>query len=251
MPRFEPTLAEAHPQLASVIAEHALGERQIVDEKRLGAPMKLLLQLVKTLVSSGATKGDLLELLHAEAPDADQQIESGLRDHFAEMDINRARVLCVTPDCGNDAMWANYAESHTGCALGFRHIDELSTALLEATPVTYSDERLVVGSGLDFLLYGDSEEIRKKTLQAVCFTKKMSWSYEHEWRALTWRPNEIARQYGDYPFHAGELESVTLGARATEATESKVRILLTQKYPDAKLYRMSVLRGDLTRTLVV
>jgi hypothetical protein len=157
-------------------------------------------------------------------------------------------VLCVAAEYDNDAMWANYAANHTGCVLGFRHIEQLSTPLLEAQPVTYSEGRPVVGSGVDFLLYGDTSELRERTLKAVCFTKKSAWSYECEWRVLTWRPNEADRQYGDYHFHGEELESVTLGARSSQETEAKVREFLLSKYPPSTtLYRIGVTNGEAVR----
>lgn len=41
------------------------------------------------------------------------------------------------------------------------------------------------------LLYGDSPDLPARTMSAVCFSKKLNWSYEQEWRALTWRREEI------------------------------------------------------------
>ena len=159
-------------------------------------------------------------------------------------------MLCVTTEYDNDAMWANYAENHTGCVLGFKHIEELSTPLLVAQPVKYSEERPIVGSGLDFLLYGDSSELGRRTLEAVCFTKKIGWSYESEWRVLTWRPNEHDLKHGDYRFYPEELESITLGARTSPATEAKVRQLMLAKYPSAILYRVALKNGETVRTKV-
>lgn len=249
MPRFEPTVAEAHALLPRVISS-VVFDAEALDEERLGPPMKTLLRLVRHLVANGLSREELPQMLRAERPDADHRMEVALRQHFEALDVNTARILCVTTDYRNDAMWGNYAESHAGCVLGFRHIEELSTPLLEARQVTYSEERPIVGSGLDFLLYGDSRGLQRKTLHAVCFTKKLGWSYEQEWRALTWRPNETDRRHGDYLFYPEELESVTLGARASEATESRVRELLAEKYPCACLYRMSVTNGDLIRNSV-
>jgi hypothetical protein len=249
MPRFDPTVAEAHGLLPEVIAR-AIFDNVPLEEERLGAPMKTLLRMVKALAASGVKREEILELMKTEASDADDRIESGLREHFEAQDIRKARVLCVTTEHDNDAMWGNYADSHAGCVLGFRHIEALSTPLLEAAPLKYSQDRPTVGSGLDFLLYGDTPELRERTLNAVCFTKKLAWAYEREWRALTWRPNEHDRQHGDYLFHPEELESVTLGARASNSTQSQATQLLRLKYPSACVYRMEVNNGELKRCLL-
>lgn len=249
MPRFDPSIAEAYALLPEAIAS-SIFDGATLKEEQLGPPMKRLLQLARFLATNGAKRSDLVEMLKLQAPDADHKIEAGLRQHFEAMDPKKARVLCVTTDYTNDAMWGNYAESHTGCVLGFRDIEELSTPLLEAQPVTYTEDRPVVGSGLDFLLYGDSTELRKNTLRAVCFTKKIGWSYEQEWRALTWRPNEHSKQHGDYLFYPDELESVTLGARASNETEERIREVLSTKYPTTTFYRMKVVNGELKRSPV-
>ena len=245
MPRFDPTLADAYRALPEVIAG-AVFDGAILDEARLGPPMKLLLHMVKGLAVRGLERDAMLALLASESPDADNGIEAGLRAHFEALDLAKARVLCVTTEPNNVVMWGNYAEAHAGCVLGFRHIATLSTPLLEARPVAYAEDSAIVGSGVDFLLYGNTEELRTKTLDAVCFTKKLAWSSEREWRAMTWRPKE-QEQYGDYQFYSEELESVTLGARASQSTEANVRALVASRYPSTALYRMHSLNGELAR----
>ena len=246
MPRFEPTVTEAYRLLPEIISDAVFG-RVALDEVNLGPSMKVLLRLVKNLVVSGVTRQELLASLAGEAPSSDDRIRAELQRFFAALDLSTARVLCVTTEHDNDLMWGNYAESHTGCVLGFRHIEELSTPLLAAEPIAYSEDRPVVGSGLDFLLYGDTSALRDRTLRAVCYTKKLSWSHEREWRALTWRSNEHGSQYGDYLFYPEELESITVGVRASASTEEQVLQVLAEKYPEATAYRMEAVNGDLKR----
>lgn len=247
MPRFDPTIADAQYLLAELFAS-VIFDGVAIDEDRLCELVKFSLNFARHLAEKGKSRESLIELmLKPNQPDADQKVEDGIRQVFEAMKLIHARVLCVTTNYMNDAMWGNYAESHSGCVLGFRHIEELSTPLLGAKQVSYSEDRPVVGSGLDFLLYGDNADLRKKTLQAVCYTKKKDWSYEQEWRCITWRSNEINKNYGDYLFYSDELESVTLGARSTYETEEHLRGLLINKYKNATLYRMQVINGELIR----
>ena len=60
MPRFEPSLAEAHRLLPEIIANEVLVS-PVLDEARLGPPMTVLLQLVKHLAASGFTRQDCLK----------------------------------------------------------------------------------------------------------------------------------------------------------------------------------------------
>lgn len=246
MPRFEPTVAQAHQLFPGAVVSALFGGTSI-DEARLGLQMKFLFWALKALAAKGDSREQLVEMLSARQPDADDQIASALRELLNKADLKQARVLCLTTDHSNHAMWGNYAESHAGCVLGFRHVEELSTPLLAAKEVSYSQEHPVVGSGLDFLLYGDSPELREKTLQAICFTKTPVWSYEREWRVLDWCPDEVDTQHSDYSFYPDELESVTLGVRASESMQAKVRQLLEERYPATTLYRMSATHGELSR----
>jgi hypothetical protein len=43
--------------------------------------------------------------------------------------------------------------------ISFRHVAERDTPLIAAEPVSYSEDVPVVGSGLDFLLFGPSQDL--------------------------------------------------------------------------------------------
>ncbi|WP_397473503.1 DUF2971 domain-containing protein [Pusillimonas sp.] len=157
-----------------------------------------------------------------------------------------ARVLCLTGDFDNEVMWGTYADNHQGYVLGFTAAS-VDSPFHEARPVAYSVDAPIVGSGLDFLLYGDSPELRKRTVEAVCYTKKQSWSYELEWRLITWRHGEVDALYGDYIFHPEELMSATFGVRAKHELIQSVRTIAQKQYPDLAFYRMTHHNGELRR----
>lgn len=177
----------------------------------------------------------------------DQIYHDRLREFFGENFTRQARVLCLTANPVNPAMWANYAQVHTGCVLGFKHLPERDTPLQEAKQVTYHQEAPCIGSGLDFLLYGASRELRELTIDYICFAKRIEWQYEQEWRVITWRSDEGDALHGDYPFLPGELESVTFGLRATEDLVSDIAGIIQDKYPWCAAYRMQSSYGELQR----
>lgn len=250
MPKFHPRVADSYQLLIDSIVSAAFDGVEL-DEVRLTHQTRLLLSLVKQMASEGCIeREDALKFLAGEVADADQRIDMSLRDYVDDLGLSTARVLCVTSANDNNAMWANYAESHAGCVFGFRHIIESSTPLLAATRVSYSIEPPIVGTGLDFLLYGNTSELRKRTFHAIFYTKDQSWEYEREWRVITWRRDEVGAQFSDFFFYPNELESVTLGARATSVTEKRVRHLLAEKYPSTSLYRMKLIGGKLERELL-
>jgi hypothetical protein len=248
MPRFEPTIAEASKEFPDTLLKVATGKIKF-DESTLSPSAKLLLQCVKALLEQKTSETKIISALTSRNEDPDTHVTSGLRNFFGKKFLSTARVICLTTNHSNDAMWANYAEGHKGCVLEFKHIPEFSTPFLEAKKVRYSESPPVVGTGLDFLLYGDTRLLRESTINAVCYTKKSDWAYEKEWRAITWRPEEDA-QFGDYKFYPDELESVTLGSRTLPDAESVIKKLLQETYPRCNLYRLVVKNGETTRILV-
>lgn len=206
-----------------------------------------LLEMVRRLISHGIKPQDLITEL-GDIPDAsDARIEEKLREFFNDQFVSTARVICVAPEYDNDALWVSYADHFKGCVLGFKHIPSLSTPFLAAQRVTYSEHLPTVGSGMDFLLYGGTDELKRATFDAVCFTKKHHWSYQQEWRAVTWRPEEGEATFGDYKFYPEELESVTLGTEASPETEASVAELLRSIYPQCTLFRLFNTNGVIGR----
>jgi hypothetical protein len=249
MPRFEPTVSEAHKLLSETLIAAASG-RLSLDAACLAPTIKIALDLITQALQKGVPEAELHHLFKEFVdPEVDEVIEQRLRDHFSSLNPNVARVLCLTSSFNNDVMWGTYAESHYGCVLGFTAA-ALDSPFHEAKPVAYTDRPAIAGSGLDFFLYGDSSELRKNTLKAVCYTKNLVWSYEQEWRLITWRPLEVAVTHGDYIFYPEELESVTFGARARPEFIKSICEITSRHYPHLTLFQMNHRRGELCRILV-
>jgi len=252
IPCFKPTAADAQRMLPQILVEAAQAKRQLNENSLLPLRVVQLAEARRQLETGiGATEviQNLVKLI-PEAPNADAVITDLLAQIYSTARLETTRVLCVTTKPDNQVLWGNYAESHKGLVLGFRHIEEYSTPLLSAEKVTYSDEVSVVGSGLDFLLYGPSAELKKNTRIAITCSKTKEWEYEGEWRAITYRPLESGSQYNDYLFYPEELESVTLGVRASSELQAEVLALVNEYYKNCEVYRMQNNRGVLSRHVV-
>ncbi|MFD0738418.1 DUF2971 domain-containing protein [Lysobacter koreensis] len=245
LPSFEPSLVDSIPQVPRLVVAAAAGDSTI-DVERLCAPTRQLYDLVSWAISQGMKAEDFLDE-HEEDRALDAIYHERLREFFGENFTKQARVLCLTANPLNPAMWANYAQSHAGCLLGFKHLPELSTPLQEAKRVTYHETAPLIGSGLDFLLYGDSKELRERTIDYICFAKKAEWQYEQEWRVITWRSNEGHSLHGDYPFFPDELESLTFGLRASDDDVNDLTALTRSKYPACSVFRVVSEHGELKR----
>lgn len=246
LPNFSPSLVDAVSELPRVIVSAVTGASSI-DMDRLSAPTRFLYGLIEYGISNGINPEDLIEASGIEDQSQDQLYHDRLREFFGDNFTKQARVLCLTANPLNPAMWANYSQIHTGCLLGLKHIPEKDTPLQEAKQVTYHQDVPCIGSGLDFLLYGASRELRSLTIDYICFAKRVEWQYEQEWRVITWRSNEGDPPHGDYPFLPEEIESVTFGLKAPADLVADVTEILDEKYPWCKKYRVQSSHGELQR----
>lgn len=245
--RFVPGAVESIHIYMETLIRAAAGEVAL-DESRLTAHSVQLLQMFRRMTAAGVSAQQIISKLSKAPSDGDAWIEEGMRKF---LDHDNARILCLSETPTNNAMWGNYAANATGCVLGLRSVDD--SAWLEAKQVRYLDELPPLGSGLDYHLYGQTPEMLKASVEAACYTKLEDWKYEREWRIVTWaRPHEVesGALYKDYAFGADELESVTFGARIESKVEVHVRSLVRTFYPDCRLYRIAVERGETMRIAV-
>jgi len=245
LPRFEPTIAEASKIFSDVVVRAVQGQFPI-REAELTPTSRLLLAMTAMLIKNGMAPAVLAAEI-GETAGTDEKMEAALSSFFNERFISTARVLCVAPVYDNEKLWNSYADNFTGCVLGFRHLSEFDTPLLAARPVVYSEHRPTIGSGIDFLLYAGTPALRRATIDAVCFTKKHHWSYQQEWRAISWRDSERDALYGDYKFYPDELESVTVGSAASQDSLRSIAQLIHSRYSNCRLYKLVHESGQLRR----
>jgi hypothetical protein len=246
IPRFDPPLDEALRLLPKIIVASASGEAPLEEGKMVGLTRQMH-KLVKACLNQGMTPEQFHEEVDHPFLDPDSTYAEMMRQFFGDNFINQARVMCLTANPTNSAMWANYSGLHTGCLLGFRHLFEKDTPFQEAKEVQYHAKPPVVGSGIEFLLYGGTPEILGASMDGMCFAKKSDWANEQEWRVITWRSQEGESLYGDYPFFPEELESVTFGLQTTPATKSAIYNIVSSHYSECNLFEISHDNGELCR----
>jgi hypothetical protein len=188
----------------------------------------------------------LINELTQECPITEKKIIELMKNEKKKWDIDKARVLCLTETPNNQAMWGTYCDNHYGCVLGFKTTIK-DSCFKESKKIQYRDD-LIIANGLEFLLYGDAE-IAKKSNDMIYYTKKTRWSYEDEWRLLTFRFEEI-NNYGDYLFYEEELESITFGNRMEEKDRKNITLLLEKKYKKCKIFEIVENNGNFIRVLI-
>lgn len=246
LPRFDPPLKQAMNELPRLLVDAALQAREI-DVARLTPMTRRMYDMICFGLNHGMSPDDFLEGAPEESRELDRIHEAMIRDHLGTEFAAHARVMCLTANPVNPAMWANYAGNGSGCVLGFRHIPAENTPFLESRSVHYSNEVPVLCSGLDFYLYADKQTIGQGVVNAICYTKREEWRYEEEWRAITWRSSEGDALFGDYPFLPAELESVTFGLKCEPEQRTRLMELVRCHYPQCLMQQIQVARGALVR----
>ncbi|MUH95240.1 DUF2971 domain-containing protein [Aliivibrio fischeri] len=205
----------------------------------------LLLALGEGAKAKGLTKEELIILLN-DTKFGDIDFERGLREYTKKFNDGSLRILCLSEEPENEVMWAHYAQEHTGCMFQFNPLIGSDSPFTEAVKVNYSDCLKVLGSPVDFLLYGETSELKKKTTDFIFYTKSLKWSYEKEWRLMTTRRGDLDR-HNDFYFYKEELASVTFGVKTDKNLQDNLSKYISGHYPDCKLYKAYVKRGKLVR----
>jgi len=202
--------------------------RMIVDEAKVGMPPELKQRLLEGLADPEPMtvhSGDSIEAL--------RQLWRTL--------IPDLRILCLTERPTHAAMWFHYARNYSGAVLEFNCIDEIDSALLTAERVTYPTEKppIYTAEGWGELLVVDQETAVERVLHIATHTKAPDWSYEDEWRVVTYKRPDDGGHFTDYPFHSPELAAIYIGPLTSEPDQNAL-IDLMNEYPHAKVFKVSI-----------
>jgi hypothetical protein len=246
MPVCHPPVEQEWDKYLELIVNIVFDENKLVLNE-LSPQTKTLISALVLLRKQGLPKSEILKEISIPCTLTQEHMTDALRKFTEDQNNNYARVLCLTEDYKNEVMWAHYAEEHKGCVLGFKDIPKLDTPYSAARKVKYTDGAPIICSGLEFLLYGDTIQQRRKTSEAIFYSKDEKWSYESEWRLITWRPDEKDCNYADYKFYLEELESITFGVKTSNTLINDIEALLNKNYSKTEIYKMQSKHGELSR----
>lgn len=159
-------------------------------------------------------------------------------EHFEKV-LPTLRVFCVSEEKDNLLMWAHYAKDHTGIVAEVCSLPKEDNPLSVAQPITYSTsppsffteaewlEDILLQKRLDF----------GSLLRRYTQTKSIQWAYEKEWRV--WYPaiDKSKEEWVDTPIRKSELAAVYIGCRASVEFENEIRHLMSESFPDSKVYK--------------
>lgn len=225
-------LIEQPPEDASSLTPRL---QLIIDAVKNGIPASVRAELIASLDSEAKASiptGDSLEAFRAM-----------WRKSIADM-----RILSLTESPSHIAMWYHYAGKYTGVVLEVACVDTLDSAWLAAQRVDYPQEKpgVYTVEGWAQLLMLKPELSTQQMLQTSTFTKSPDWSYEREWRVVTFKRPTDTGHFTDYRFDPRELVTIYLGPHIKSDDRARL-IALASQYPNAKVVAVSL---DLSRELL-
>ena len=159
-----------------------------------------------------------------------------LFDRF-DRQLSSVGVFSLSECPDNQLLWAHYASSHTGLAIGFARVPNCKLASQENTiPVTYSDAKPTFECGFTnqvsmFATSGGGVRNEQKigfsdsTFRAAFGTKPGVWSYEREWRY-------VEEAGGLFPW-PGPITEVVFGLKLPSARRKHYANLVQRHVPNA------------------
>ncbi|MCI5048923.1 MAG: DUF2971 domain-containing protein [Rickettsiales bacterium] len=156
---------------------------------------------------------------------------------------------------GNLLLWPHYADNHRGVALKFKQsmnpdscftpksLDDFLIEIRKPSYVEQANDPFPLDKLINEVL-GKETTIQQAVVNFVNSKSKM-WSYENELRFLCYSDADKGKQRLLLPFTKDDLDAVFLGAHTSEWYVSRIRKIVSTKYPETPIYRAQKdLRGD-------
>lgn len=202
--------------------------RLIVEAVKRGIPQELkaeLLSGINETVASNQSTGKAMDELR-------DMWRTWIPDH---------RILCLTESNAHAAMWYHYADRYRGVVLELKCIDELDSAWLAASPVTYPTAKPAVytADGWAELMCLQHEAAMKAVLHIATYTKAPDWSYESEWRVASFKRPTDTGNFSDYTFNREELGAIYFGPMISPDDRLSLR-MAAGAFPTARMWDVDI-----------
>jgi hypothetical protein len=127
--------------------------------------------------------------------------------------IPEFRILCLSEVYDNLCMWSLYSDSHKGAVIELQCIDEFDCKW-EAKPVTYQNSPPILATKQEYIKHVTGQNLLNvdqwSFYEPCVLTKTTDWTYQKEWRVVSFYSPGESGHYSDYSFRPREVRSVYL-----------------------------------------
>lgn len=152
--------------------------------------------------------------------------------------VKNFRILCLSELYDVTPMWQHYADAYKGVVLEFSAVDDLDSAFLVARPVIYRDEPPAIADPEVWAqcICGQTPLTYEDLFKEYEYRKTTDWSYEKEWRIVSYAKPGEGELYYDYRFNPRELAGVYFGINCSSADKADIEHLLSFGFEHVRCY---------------
>ncbi|MEJ5037998.1 DUF2971 domain-containing protein [Acinetobacter johnsonii] len=180
-----------------------------------------------------------------------KKFENLYTERFTNDYRDRIAVTCFTTQPLNILMWSHYAHNHSGFVLEFKFhktINKFNLKTKSPLPIIYSDEYPTIKLGWNSSKTLANKEVQADYLTKMVLTKAKCWSYENEFRIVSFDPSENNKDIILIPFDPNTLSSVILGARIDrenhfEKIKSSIIKFNKKNNVNVEIYEAEMIKG--------
>lgn len=162
-------------------------------------------RMANRFAGDAAARDDILEKARSGYMNT-EQYRAGIEEALRE-DLRTIPILCFYPDWGSLPMWAHYATTASGFAIGV-DFSEPWEGMFYPLPVTYTNDRPVLDLSEDIV---EDNAARQRHLERVFLTKSDVWAQEQEQRVIF-----HGRSEGHYRANPSVVKEVCFGFKSPE-----------------------------------
>ncbi len=170
------------------------------------------------------------------------ELESFQRmEHQWQELIPMSRILSVSTEKDNPVMWWSYAENYSGVVIELECLDIYDSPLLAAKEVIYTNDFPNIGTLAYWLkkITGQIDFDYRKIFERLELTKTRHWSYENEWRVISFEKNS-GQLYTDYEIHPRTFCKVFLGENISDQDKEDICKLIDFDLTHLEVFEMEL-----------
>lgn len=149
------------------------------------------------------------------------------------------RVYCVSEVHNDILMWAHYADCHRGAVIKHKCLTEFDRAICAALPVKYEAEIPVIANIDEYVLHLTGQRNLDLTELFTMFatTKSPHWSYEKEWRCISYDSLNDGSLFEFSSILPEEIEAIYLGCKMNKEDQLEIQKLISGDFSHVKLWK--------------
>lgn len=228
-------MAEAYARyIASIIENPNLKTEHMSDK------LQLLVEATKNM--SSEVKKQVIDSLNElkKEPTQTSQAMNDLKAMWSHI-IPSLRILCLTESPSHAAMWYHYADRYAGVVIELSCNEITDSPWLIAKPVNYYKNKLPISSAVGWveIMALETSVAVNRLIEIATYSKSNDWSYENEWRMVSFKRENDYGLFTDYSFNPEDISGIYFGPLVSE--EEKTDLLkITKNFPKVKSYSVSL-----------